>query len=426
MYTILILFLLCAFGRAEETLPTAPPSASCITEKGEGTLGDNCFCENTYFEFGNSEAANEVNSGESVKIGFIGDSGIGENSIKVLQLLKNNNVDAIVHSGDLDYIDSPCSMETNIDSVFPPNFPYFYTIGNHELLLWKKYQMKNLNRLQNVENLHCKGNLGVMSSCVFKGINIISSGAGVLCNNHLEYLETTLSESTQKWNICSRHVVHSSFQLGTKTDEVGLDIYQKCIDHGALIMTAHDHAYGRTYPIIDAFTKQINKELSPDGSYIIKPNQSIIWLNGLGGYSRFSEKNSNGDNPWWEAAYGRTTGSQYGALICTFTGSRAVCEFKTIVNTVLDTVEFKLNEDPPVCEPVCPACTKSWEPAVSDGCGGFCPQDNCRANERCSSYNGYSCVVDSSCLVRCIGGCLEEGETQPTNWCGGTCERPYC
>ena len=394
----------------------------CVRETGERHLDNDCYCENQFYQFGDESRAKRLD--EKVKIGFIADSGVGDNARSVLRVLKENNVDAIVHSGDLDYRDSSSEMETNINTIFPSDFPYFYTIGNHDVDAWLRYQRRNRDRLQDVSSrdLYCQGNLGVKASCWFKGVQIVSTGAGTLCDNHKEYLEDTLSESNSKWKICSIHKVHKDFQLGSKTSEIGYEIYQACIDGGALIITGHDHVYGRTHIIKDAEDKEIIKQ----EPHIIKRGQSMIWVNGLGGYSRFSEKNDNQDNSWWDSAFTRTTGSQYGALICTFDTNRADCEFKTIIDTTLDTVTL-YNENDDECVPHCPECTKSWTTAIGDGCGNQCPQDNCQADERCSSYAGFRCVTDPRCYIKCLESvCIQPGEAQPTNWCGGICNLPDC
>lgn len=400
------------------TLNLFAANAQCIREKGEWALND-CYCEETHFEFGNENQAKTFING--VKIGFIGDSGANSNTNAVLNMFKDENVEVIVHQGDLDYFDSSSLMEGAINNVFSEDFPFIYTIGNHDLAIWDRYQRRNRNRLMSVDNnLYCVGNLGVKSSCWYKGIQIVSTGTGTLCNGHEQFLDEELDNDDAAWKVCSFHKVHSHFQLGSKTDEVELDIYQKCIDHGALVMSAHDHVYGRTYPISDVFDKDINKE----EPYIIRDGQSMIWVNGIGGYSRFSKKNGNENNPWWDSKYGRKTGSQYGGLICTFFSDRADCYYKTIKETVLDNVFIYKDT---TCVPYCPECTKSWEDPVNDGCGHYCPMDNCDEDERCSSSAGYTCVVDSRCYIRCLQiGCVKEDQEQPTNWCGGTCDLPLC
>jgi len=393
----------------------------CPTERGESTLNNICYCEDTSYEFGNKTLASVFD--KDVTIGFISDSGIGPGSRLVLDVLKANNVDAVVHVGDFDYTDSSSSMENNINSVFPSDFPYFYIIGNHDLLIWDRYQRRNLRRLsKDIKGLYCIGNLGVKTSCVFKGVQLVLSGAGTLCDNHEEYIESVLSESAMNWKVCAFHKVHSTFQLGSKGDEVDLSVYQSCIDGGALVITGHDHVYGRTHLIKDAFTKAlVNSSFN-----LIKRGQSIVWVNGLGGYSQFSKKSGHSEDPWWDVTYGRKTGSEYGALICTFSETRATCEFKNIEGDTQDSIVM-YSDNTGQCVPSCPECTKSWLSDVNDGCGGVCPQDNCGPKERCSSSSGYTCVIDVRCYVKCLDkGCIEQGESQPTNWCGGRCNLPYC
>src|SRR4026207_325155 len=71
------------------------------------------------------------------KIAFIGDQGLGPNSVAVLNLIKTEGAQAVLHPGDLEYPDNPAAWEAQINSVLGPDFPYFVTIGNHDELAWK-------------------------------------------------------------------------------------------------------------------------------------------------------------------------------------------------------------------------------------------------------------------------------------------------
>jgi hypothetical protein len=70
------------------------------------------------------------------KIAFIGDQGLGPNAVAVLNLIKLEGAQAVMHSGDLDYVDDPGAWEAQINSVLGANFPYFVSIGNHDELAW--------------------------------------------------------------------------------------------------------------------------------------------------------------------------------------------------------------------------------------------------------------------------------------------------
>ena len=67
------------------------------------------------------------------KIAFIGDQGMSLNSVAVLQLIDNEGSDVVVHSGDFDYADNPQAWDDQITSVLGPCFPYFASVGNHDV-----------------------------------------------------------------------------------------------------------------------------------------------------------------------------------------------------------------------------------------------------------------------------------------------------
>jgi len=89
----------------------------------------------------------------NLKIAFIGDQALGLNSVAVLNLIKSEGAEAVMHSGDLDYTDNSAAWEAQINSVLGPDFPYFVAIGNHDELAWRgpngyqQYVINRFNRL---------------------------------------------------------------------------------------------------------------------------------------------------------------------------------------------------------------------------------------------------------------------------------------
>jgi hypothetical protein len=71
-----------------------------------------------------------------LKIAFIGDQGLGPNAVAVLNLIRLEGAQAVMHSGDLDYVNDPAAWESQINSVLGADFPYFVSIGNHDELAW--------------------------------------------------------------------------------------------------------------------------------------------------------------------------------------------------------------------------------------------------------------------------------------------------
>ena len=432
---------------AEPTLGSKPlervSTRDCTENKGEHRLnrkkGDNCFCENERYTYGNKVLASR---NQSPKIGFIGDSGAQSNARDTLNMFKDEGVELVVHLGDLDYKDDPGQMEDLIDETLGSDFPVLYIIGNHDINNWTEYIALNKQRIEKTSSIYCEGNLGVSGYCIYKGVHIEMVGYGTLCDSsqHLEAAQRHLKDSQSVWRVCGWHKVHSSFQLGSKASEVSLEMYNTCINEGGIVMTAHNHGYGRTKPIRNAETKSVSN------SYTLRKGKTLIFLNGVGGQGLYSGNDEYSRNGWWASTFTATSTprAQHGGVVCVF-GSDKNGHCKYIAGDSrdeLDSVDFSSDisvesdggesgqtSGGGACIPNCPECSKSWEPPVEDGCNGVCPTDNCKFNEKCSGSGGYVCVTDSRCALRCLeqGGCLREDETVPTNWCGGKCDNiPLC
>ena len=62
------------------------------------------------------------------KIAFIGDQGYGVDARAVLNLIKSEEAQAVVHSGDFDYRDDPAAWDAQINAILGPEFPYFASV----------------------------------------------------------------------------------------------------------------------------------------------------------------------------------------------------------------------------------------------------------------------------------------------------------
>ena len=47
-------------------------------------------------------------------VAFLGDQSLGPSAVAVLELIASEGADAVVHSGDLDYVDNPQAWEAHI------------------------------------------------------------------------------------------------------------------------------------------------------------------------------------------------------------------------------------------------------------------------------------------------------------------------
>jgi len=129
------------------------------------------------------------------KIAFIADQGSGSNATAVLNLIKNEGANAVVHQGDFDYNDNPSAWDGLITSVLGANFPYFASVGNHDDGSfygsggYQSYLAARMNRL----GITWDGDLGVKSSFKYNGIFFLLTGSGVQGSGHDVYIRDKLA-----------------------------------------------------------------------------------------------------------------------------------------------------------------------------------------------------------------------------------------
>jgi len=271
------------------------------------------------------------------KIAFIGDQDTTSGAKAVLELIRNENANMVLHQGDFDYQDDPDIWVKQIDDILGPAFPYFASVGNHDVTAWLGYQSKLQSRLDQVEGASCTGDLGVNSACTYKGIFFLLSGIGTLGSNHIEYMRNELENTDAVWKICSWHKNQHLMQVGGKTDEVGWPAYEECRLAGAIIATGHEHSYSRTYLMSHFETQTIASFLD---NLILSEGSSFAFVSGLGGASIRPQMVGLGANPWWASVYTADENANFGALFCSFNvnGSEdeAVCYFKDIDGNIVD------------------------------------------------------------------------------------------
>lgn len=270
------------------------------------------------------------------KIAFIGDQGLGENAEAVLRLIKSEGAQAVLHSGDFDYNNNPDAWNAQINNILGADFPYFACIGNHDTVKWKGnngYQESLKKRLQRLA-IPWDGDLGVKSSIKYKGIFIILVSPGILGAGHDVYLRDQLAADKSLWSICSWHENMRLMQVAGKKDDTGWGVYEEARKGGAIVATAHDHSYGRTYLMSNFVNQTI---VSKSKAMNIGEGQTFAFLSGLGGKSIYSQKL---DGPWWAKIYTETQHATYGALFGIFNVNgvpdTAMFYFKNIKGEIVD------------------------------------------------------------------------------------------
>jgi Calcineurin-like phosphoesterase len=263
----------------------------------------------------------------NLKVAFIGDQATGPDALAVLQLIRDEGADMVLHQGDFDYEDDATLWDDNITSVLGENFPYFASVGNHDESNFSGpggYQEKLAQRLARVPDAVCTGDLGVNSSCRYKGLFFVLSGVGTLGTGHEAYLRQALTADTSIWRICSWHKNQEAMQIGGKSDEVGWEAYETCRELGAIIATAHEHSYQRTRTLVSTERQAVDPAWPEAGTLRVTPGATFAFVSGLGGNSIREQTRClpttypYGCNGEWASIYTSDQGAKYGALFIEF------------------------------------------------------------------------------------------------------------
>ena len=313
----------------------------------------------------------------NLKIAFIGDQGLGPDAVAVLNLIKSEGAQAVMHSGDLDYADNPAAWEAQINGVLGADFPYFVSVGNHDELKWagaggyQQYVESRFNRL----GIIWSGRLGVRSSFHYKGIFFVLTAPGITSGfddgGSDLYIRDQLAADNSVWSVCSWHKNMRLMQLGTKTDETGWGVYEEARKGGAIIATAHEHSYSRTHLLSGMSGQTV---ASTSNTLNLTKGNSFAFVSGLGGNSVRAQ--SIGGN-WWASAYAATClagdpvcqpnaspGALFGVFNVDGPPNKAVFYFKDIKGRVVDRFVVVSNVETPLLSALTPS-------AVEAGGGGF-------------------------------------------------------
>jgi hypothetical protein len=147
---------------------------------------------------------------------------------------------------------------------------------------------------------------------------------GVWGKDHAEFIAWAFVKYPSPWRICVWHKNMQNMNPGTKGDEAGWAVYEECRRQGAMVATAHEHLYARTWEM-SSFEKQtvslrsstlenpttLRAESAVDGI----TGSSLAIVSGMGGYTM---RNIQTYDSWWAQLMGANTGADYGSLICKY------------------------------------------------------------------------------------------------------------
>ena len=286
------------------------------------------------------------------RVAFIGDQGHGVNSFAVLELINDEGVQMVLHQGDLDYDDDPDKWDRMISNVLGDDFPYFASVGEHDVKVWDEgpiwdgYQDKLYDRLKKNPEITCVGDLGVKSACTYEGLFFILVSPAAKGSGHDSFIENQLNDNNSVWSVCSWAKNMNKMQMGSKEDKTGWKVYNACKNGGAIIATGHEHSYHRTKTLIDIENQIVDPQWSEPNNLIVKEGSTFVFVSGLGGHSIrdqarcLPDSYPYGCNHEWANIYTSDQDANFGALFCTFNvggqPNKAYCYFKNIDGEIID------------------------------------------------------------------------------------------
>ena len=290
-----------------------------------------------------------------LRVAFIADQGNTAESIAVLNLIKHEGAHMVLHQGDFDYDDDPDAWDRTISNVLGDNFPYFASIGHHDMKAWNGYQEKLYDRLKKNPDAKCIGDLGIKSSCTYKGLFFLLMAPGDYTNDsdYDSFIKKQLNDNDFYWNVCSWHNDMYVMQTETEPNETGFEVYESCKNGGAIIANAHWHFYARSNTLINIENQITDPEWPESNKLRVEEGATFIFISGLGGNSVTptteidsldSKINWKGSThkvyDEWPINYAADQSATYGALFCTFNPggqlNKAYCYFKNINGVIID------------------------------------------------------------------------------------------
>lgn len=296
------------------------------------------------------------------KVAFIGDSSAGNNFQNVLNLIKSENAQLVLHQGDFDYSSGPQLWMDKINNTLGPNFPYIGSDGNHDNWDTDGFAAFFKDRLAKM-GINSPVSLPSSYSLVYKGLKIVFSQE----NGDPSFISSQLSGDTHTWKICSWHKNMASMQVGGKGDEQGWPDYETCRQLGAIIATGHEHSYQRTKTLTNTLTQTVDPICPNPNSLCVSPGRTFVFVSGLGGNSiRVQQRCLPTTFPYgcrqeWAKIYTSDQGATYGALFIIFNyqgnPNKAHAYFKNITGAIIDEFDILATSGTP--PPITPSTTPS-------------------------------------------------------------------
>jgi myo-inositol-hexaphosphate 3-phosphohydrolase len=301
-------------------------------------------------------------------VAFIGDSGFGAGAQQVWRLIRDEGADMVLHQGDLAYAAeddaSARQWRDTWQGILGADFPYFYSIGNHDSDAWDSSYQPFLEETIDLVGADCTPfDSSANAACTYRGLFFVLSGAGERGSEagNTAFIESALAGNDALWSVCSWHHNQREMQIGGKSSDVGWGPYEACRRLGALVATGHEHSYSRTHTLVGFEDQRVDPDFPERDRLRVAEGATFAFVSGLGGKDVRDQERCLPDgfpygcNGEWASIYSENQGAQSGALFIRFhvdgDPHKARGYFKNVAGEVVDAFEVVSELSMPEAEP---------------------------------------------------------------------------
>lgn len=296
--------------------PTATPTTGSGNPTATPTTGG-----------GGGTIATEAN----FKVAFVGDSGSSTPFQNVINLMKAEGAQMVIHGGDFAYNSTISGWTSKITAAQSSwNAPYLGSEGNHDTGQWAssngtnsyanffKAQAQKYGVTLDDPNLDDS-----VYTAEYKGLLMVATGQsasdGTLNGGGAaNFINAKLANDRHIWKVCSWHHNMTALTPGPKSESYSSGTaYEACRQRGAIVVNGHAHTYGRTRTLMKTNPPVIDTSSDVDCNGVDRVCTRI--MSGAGGSDDGGRTivvdSSNGGDGAREAVCSKVSGSNWWASI---------------------------------------------------------------------------------------------------------------
>eukprot|EP01060_Flectonema_neradi_P034894 TRINITY_DN625_c0_g1_i4.p1 TRINITY_DN625_c0_g1~~TRINITY_DN625_c0_g1_i4.p1 ORF type:complete len:540 (+),score=115.75 TRINITY_DN625_c0_g1_i4:97-1620(+) len=280
---------------------------------------------------------------ESLKIGFVGDSGYGSDAANTYDIMRDRGVDLVLQNGDYDYRNDHSGWGDFLDTNWHDKGKkhVLMSAGNHDIERnFDNYRSQLLSRLSRELESNCKGrkgkdfkdDYGRWGNCVLDDVRIVLLGWSEMkddLDEAVSFIKDSFTGTPEHWRICMWHRPEGTYNPGDRhtSDYDSFPAYEACREHGALTFSGHTHLYSRS-KLMSSYSDFTVSPLDDSDRLRLTCGTSFALINGMAGKGPDDPGKYFGERHF-RKSYTTDDGRDNGAVVCEFpdNGGVASCDF---------------------------------------------------------------------------------------------------